>query len=125
MIIGVGVDIVDIRRIRDVLARQGDRFVHRVYTQGEREYCTSHRDPAPHYAARFAAKEAVFKALGTGWAKGITWVDVEVHRKPQDAPFLILHGEALRLTQAMGIQKLHVTLSHSDDSAVAVVILDA
>jgi holo-[acyl-carrier protein] synthase len=125
MIVGVGVDIVDIARIREVLQRQGDRFVRRVYTPDERSYCRDRRDPIPHFAARFAAKEAVFKALGTGWAKGITWVDVEVRRQPQEAPFLILHGETKKLSDSLGVHKLHLSLSHSQTAAVAVVILES
>ncbi len=124
MIIGTGVDVVDISRIRKILERLNDRFVFRVFTSAEQQFCNQHRDPIPHYAARFAAKEALFKAIGTGWAKGVTWQDVEVLRERQEAPALKLHGEARRLSELMGVHKVHVSLSHSDQWAVAMVILE-
>jgi holo-[acyl-carrier protein] synthase len=125
MIVGVGVDVVDMHRIQEVLKRQGERFLERVYTPGERSFCRDRRDPTPHLAARFAAKEAVFKALGTGWAKGVTWVDIEVCRQGQEAPFLILHGEAKRMSESLGVRRTHLSLSHSETAAVAVVILES
>ncbi|HTY61068.1 MAG TPA: holo-ACP synthase [Acidobacteriota bacterium] len=124
MIIGTGVDVVEIARIRSVLERLKDRFISRVFTPAEQKFCSEHRDPTPHYAARFAAKEALFKAIGTGWAKGVTWLDVEVLRERQEAPILALHGEAQRLSESMGVHKVHVSLSHSDQWAVAIVILE-
>ena len=124
MIIGTGVDVVEIARIRSVLERLKDRFISRVFTPEEQQFCNGHRDPTPHYAARFAAKEALFKAIGTGWAKGVTWLDVEVLRERQEAPILTLHGEAQRLSESMGVHKVHVSLSHSDQWAVAIVILE-
>lgn len=124
MIIGTGVDVVDIARIRGILEKLKDRFVSRVFTSAEQQFCDGHRDAAPHYAVRFAAKEALFKAIGTGWAKGVTWLDVEVLREHQEAPVLILHGEAQRLSQSMGVRKVHISLSHSDQWAVAMVILE-
>jgi len=124
MIIGTGVDLVEIERLRKILERLKDRFMHRVFTEQEQQYCNEHRDPAPHYAARFAAKEALFKALGTGWAKGVTWLDVEVRRERQDAPFIRLSGEARRLSESMGATKVHLSLSHSDQWAIAMVILE-
>jgi holo-[acyl-carrier protein] synthase len=125
MIVGVGVDVVDIHRIQDMLKRQGERFLERVYTPDERSFCRDRRDPAPHLAARFAAKEAVFKALGTGWAKGVTWVDIEVCRQGHEAPFLVLHGEAKRVSESLGVRRMHLSLSHSQTAAVAVAILEA
>jgi holo-[acyl-carrier protein] synthase len=124
MIIGTGVDIVEIARLRKAVERLKDRFIQRVFTTEEQQFCSQHRDPAPHYAARFAAKEAMFKALGTGWAKGVTWQDVEVLRQQQEAPTLILHGEAHRLSLCMGATKVHLSLSHSEQSAIALVILE-
>jgi holo-[acyl-carrier protein] synthase len=125
MILGTGVDIVEIERFRKILEKQKDRFILRVFTSEEQRFCRMHRDPAPHFAARFAAKEAVFKALGTGWAKGVTWLDVEVQREGQDAPKLVLHGEALRFSQNMGMQRSHLSLSHSNEWAVAMVMIEA
>ncbi len=124
MIIGTGVDIVEIPRFREVMERLKDRFILRIFTPGEQQFCTRHRDPVPHFAVRFAAKEALFKALGTGWAKGVTWLDVEVQRERQDAPTMVLHGEAKKLSTAKGVQKVHLSLSHSDLLAIATVILE-
>jgi len=124
MIIGTGIDIVEIGRIQGVMERLKDRFILRVFTAAEQEFCRAHRDPAPHFAARFAAKEALFKALGTGWAKGVTWLDVEVVRERPAAPVMTLYGEARKLSDQMGVQRVHVTLSHSDQWAVAMVILE-
>jgi holo-[acyl-carrier protein] synthase len=124
MIIGTGVDVVEIPRIRRITERQEDRFIVRVFTFLEQQYCRAHRDPAPHFAARFAAKEALFKALGTGWAKGVAWQDAEVLREGQDAPMLVLHGEALRISEAKGTKKIHLSLSHADTYAIAMVILE-
>ena len=124
MIIGTGIDIVEIPRLRNILERQKERFIIRVFTPAEQQYCNRHRDPVPHYAARFAAKEALFKALGTGWAKGVTWLDAEVLREGQDAPVMTLHGEALRLSTSMGVKKAHLSLSHTEQWAIAMVILE-
>ncbi len=124
MIIGIGVDIVDIRRFRGVLERQQDRLIRRVFTPLEQEFCRKHHDPVPFFAARFAAKEALFKALGTGWAKGISWQDVEVRREQSEAPVLALHGRAEEKSRALGACHAHLSLSHSDNSAVAIVILE-
>ncbi len=124
MILGTGVDIVEIARLRKAIERSKDRFIQRVFTPVEQIFCNTHGDPAPHYAARFAAKEALFKALGTGWAKGVTWLDVEVHREEKEAPTLRLQGEAQRLSASRGIHKIHLTLSHSEQSAIAMVILE-
>jgi holo-[acyl-carrier protein] synthase len=124
MIVGTGVDVVDILRFRTVLDRSKDRFIQRVFTPGEQQFCLEHRDPIPHFAVRFAAKEALFKALGTGWAKGVTWLDVEVQREGQEAPKMVLHGEARRLSLSMGTRAIHLSLSHTDQWTVATVILD-
>jgi holo-[acyl-carrier protein] synthase len=124
MIIGTGVDIVEIERFRKILDRLKDRFIFRVFTPGEQSYCHRHRDPVPHFAVRFAAKEAAFKALGTGWARGVTWQDVEVQREGQYAPVILLHGEAQRISASLGARRAHLSLSHSDRWAVATVILE-
>jgi len=124
VIVGIGIDVVEIERLRGVLERQRDRFLRRVFTPGEQEYCSRHRDPVPHYAVRFAAKEGLFKALGTGWAGGVSWLDVEVSRKGGGAPTLALSGTAKNVARELGAQKIHISLSHSVQSAVAVVILE-
>jgi holo-[acyl-carrier protein] synthase len=124
MIVGIGVDIVDISRIRAALERHKERFIHRVFTAEEQRFCQAHSDPVPHYAVRFAAKEALFKALGTGWAKGVTWLDAEVQRTDFGAPVMTLHGEAKKAGANLGARAVHVSLSHSDSDAIAFVVLD-
>jgi holo-[acyl-carrier protein] synthase len=125
MILGIGIDVVDIRRLRRALERHGDRFTQRLFTAAEQEYCRAHRDPSPYYAARFAAKEALFKALGTGWAQGVTWLDAEVRRDESGAPGLALLGRADEISKALGAHRIHISLSHSEESAAAVVILES
>jgi holo-[acyl-carrier protein] synthase len=125
MIVGIGVDIVDIARMRRALERQGDRLIKRLFTAAEQDYCRMHRDPTPYFAARFAAKEALFKALGTGWAQGITWLDAEVRREEGGAPKLALCGRAEEISKSLGSQAIHISLSHSEESAVAFVILES
>ena len=124
MIVGIGIDIVEIKRLRDTLERQKDRFLRRVFTSAEQEYCAAHRDPVPHYAVRFAAKEALFKAIGTGWAKGVSWLDVEVLRGREGPPAITLSGEARKISDTMGIVSVLVSLSHSVENATAIVILE-
>jgi holo-[acyl-carrier protein] synthase len=124
MIVGIGVDVVDIRRLRRALERQGERFMQRIYTAGEQEYCRAHRDPAPYFAARFAAKEALFKALGTGWAQGVTWLDAEIRNNDQGAPWLALRGRTEEASRELSVRKIHLSLSHSEEAAVALVILE-
>ena len=113
-----GVDIIEIHRIRDVAKRYGERFLRRVYTEGEIAYC---RDRAPQLAGRFAAKEAVMKALGTG-VRGVRWKEIEVLRKRGQAPTVQLHGAALIRAKRLGIDHLSVSLSHSQEYAVAFVV---
>lgn len=124
MILGTGVDIVSVGRVRGILDRQRTRFIERVFSPGEQRYCNAHRDPAPHYAVRFAAKEALLKALGTGWSSGIRWADVEVCREEGKAPVIRLHDEAARIAARMEVRTIHVSLSHSDENAVATVVLE-
>ncbi|MDR0310528.1 MAG: holo-ACP synthase [Acidobacteriota bacterium] len=124
MIIGTGIDIVEIARFRKILAGTGERFLTRVFTSEERRFCLARRDPAPHFAVRFAAKEAVFKALGTGWSKGVTWLDVEVRRCEYDAPTILLHGAASEIAASKGIGKIHISLTHTDNWAAATAILE-
>ena len=125
MITGIGIDVVQNERIRDSIQRFGDRFLNRIYTEGEIEYCKKCAQPEIHYAARFAAKEAAFKALGTGWTAGVKWKDVEVVRLPSGRPELHLHGEALNHATAAGATRFHVSLTHDQLISSAVVILEA
>jgi len=124
LIVGIGIDVLEISRLRRSLAEHGTRFTSRVFTPAEREFCLSRSDPAPHFAARFAAKEALFKAIGTGWAKGVRWQDVEVRRDGARPPDLHLSGEAARRCRTLGVSAVHISLSHSENTAVAAVILE-
>jgi holo-[acyl-carrier protein] synthase len=121
-IIGTGLDATEIDRIGDVLRRHGDRFLHRVYTGDEVAYCQRRRDPAPSLAARFAAKEAAMKALGTGASQGVAWRDIEVVRHG-GPPQLRFHGGAARRFEQLGARSSLITLTHSRDLAIAHVML--
>ena len=121
-ILGLGLDTTDIPRIADVLAQYGDRFLQRVFTEGEIAYCMRRRNPAPHLAGRFAAKEATMKALGTGHSRGVLWKDVEVVRLG-GPPQLRLHGGAARHADAMHVRKSLLTITHSEALAMAQVLL--
>ena len=125
MITGIGIDVIQNERIRGSIQRFGDRFLNRIYTEGEMEYCKKCANPEIHYAARFAAKEAAFKALGTGWAAGVKWKDIEVERLPSGKPELHLHGEALTRAKSMGTQRFFVSLTHDQLVSCAVVIFEA
>jgi holo-[acyl-carrier protein] synthase len=121
-IIAIGLDATDIPRVRQSIDRFGDRFLTRVFTPGEIAYCARRRDPAPHFAARFAAKEATMKALGTGHSQGVYWRDIEVVRTG-GPPQLRLHGGAARHLAALGSRRALLTLTHSDLLALAQVVL--
>ena len=123
-IIGIGVDMVECARIQRSLDRFGDRFLHRVFTDGEIEYSMSMKFPARHLAARFAAKEAVSKAFGTGIGKAMGWRDLDVRKKPSGEPYLVFAGEAEQLAQTRGVTSALVTLSHTDNHAMAMVVLE-
>jgi holo-[acyl-carrier protein] synthase len=124
MIVAIGIDLVEITRIEDVFARRGERFRARVFTEGEISYCERRASRFASYAARFAAKEAVMKALGTGWSEGVGWTDVEVVSEPSGAPVLHLHKRALERMHEIGATKAHISLTHSGDLAIAQVILE-
>jgi holo-[acyl-carrier protein] synthase len=125
VIVSIGIDIIEIRRVREVLART-PRFRERVFTERERAYCDTRGDAsaAQHYAARFAAKEAAFKALGTGWRGGLSWHHVEVTPTADGAPLLNLSGRARELFDALGATRAHLSLSHTSEHAVAQVIFE-
>jgi len=122
-IIGLGLDATDIPRIADTLARYGERFMHRIFTDAEVAYFRRRREPATHFAGRFAAKEAAMKALGTGHSRGVLWRDIEVVRRPGGPPQLQLHGGAARRFQSMGGRSSLVTITHSDALALAQVLI--
>jgi holo-[acyl-carrier protein] synthase len=124
MIVGTGVDIAEVPRIREAVARFGERFLKRVFTPEEIRYCTSKANTEERLAARFAAKEAAMKAIGTGLRHGVTWQDVEVVRQLGGRPGLRLSGKAAEFAAALGCQRIHLSLSHTEDQAIAHVILE-
>ncbi|HET6668596.1 MAG TPA: holo-ACP synthase [Pyrinomonadaceae bacterium] len=124
MIVSIGIDIIEVRRVREVLKRT-PTFAERVFTEAERAYCDSRGVVAPqHYAARFAAKEAALKALQTGWRGGISWHDVEIAAHDSGAPYLVLHGMAKELMENSGASKAHLSMSHTAEHAIAEVVLE-
>ena len=124
MIVSIGIDIIEVARIREVLLRT-PRFVERVFTQAERDYCDSRGAvSAQHYAARFAAKEAALKALQTGWRGGISWQDVEVSARESGAPYLIFTGQVLEVFEKFGATATHLSMSHTSQHAIAQVVLE-
>src|SRR6476659_2907241 len=124
MIVSIGIDIIEVRRVREVLART-PRFAERVFTAAERAYCDSRGVvAAQHYAARFAAKEAALKALQTGWRGGIGWQDVEVAARESGAPYLIFTGQVLEVFEKFGATATHLSMSHTTQHAIAQVVLE-
>jgi len=124
MIVGTGVDITEVARIKAAVERFGERFLKRVFTAAEVHYCTSKANPEERLAARFAAKEAAMKAIGTGLRHGITWQDVEVVRIPGQRPQLRFSGKAAEFASRLGCARTHISLSHTADQAIAHVILE-
>jgi holo-[acyl-carrier protein] synthase len=124
MIVGTGIDIAEVGRIRETIARFGDRFLQRIYTPGEIRYCDSKANRAERYAARFAAKEAAMKALGTGWSRGVRWRDCEVARQPGGRPTIIFHGKAGEVAARLGVKNASLSISHTAEQAIAQVILE-
>jgi holo-[acyl-carrier protein] synthase len=124
VIVGVGLDVVATSKIAQLLAELDARFEERVFTAAERDDCRERADKADALAARFAAKEACFKALGTGWSQGVSFLQVEVRRVDGGAPTLALSGEAAARARARGVKHVHVSLSHSAGVAAAAVILE-
>jgi holo-[acyl-carrier protein] synthase len=124
MIKGIGIDTIELERVAGVLERYPERFLQKIYTEGEREYFSRWSDPVPRIAGRFAVKESVMKALGTGWSRGVRWRDIEVVRHPSGKPEVKLHGEARRIFSAMGASEIQCTITHSRDHAMAMVIFE-
>lgn len=124
MIVAIGIDIIEVARVREVLQRT-PRFRERVFTPAERAYCDGRGAvAAQHYAARFAAKEAALKALQTGWRGGISWHDVEIGSLESGAPVLIFNGEVKRLMESSGATAAHLSMSHTSEHAIAQVVLE-
>jgi holo-[acyl-carrier protein] synthase len=124
-IIGIGVDLVECGRIERSLDRFGEKFLRRVFTEGEIEYSMSMKFPARHLAARFAAKEAVSKAFGTGIGKAMGWRNIDIRKKKSGEPFLVFSGSAQELAEKRGVTSALVTLSHTEQHAMAAVVLES
>ncbi len=125
MIVGTGIDVAEVPRIAHALERFGDRFLQRVYTETERRYALRKKNPTERLAARFAAKEAGMKALGTGLTRGVRWRDLEVINLPSGRPTLQLHGVAAQIAQKLGVTQISLSITHSRDIAMAHVIMEA
>jgi holo-[acyl-carrier protein] synthase len=124
MILGVGIDIIEVGRIEASYRKFGDRFINRILHPDEIGYCLSHRKPGPFLAVRFAAKEAVAKAFGTGFGAQLGWHDVEIRRRENGEPFVVLHGDGQKLLQERNGRVVLVSLSHTENYAAAVAILE-
>jgi holo-[acyl-carrier protein] synthase len=124
MIVGTGVDIAEVDRIRESIERFGERFLRRVFTEGEIEYCEKKAGRFESYAARFAAKEAGMKALGTGWNHGVRWRDIEVVRPKGQRPTIQFHGQAASFAQKLGAKNIALSITHTREQALAHVILE-
>jgi holo-[acyl-carrier protein] synthase len=124
MILGVGIDIIEVARIRASHEKFGERFLKRILHPAEIAYCLSHRNPAPFLAARFAAKEAISKAFGTGIGRQLGWQDMEVGRKESGEPFVILHDDGQKLLAERGGTSFYLSLSHTENYAAAVAVLE-
>jgi len=124
MILGTGIDIIEVARIASSYEKFGDRFLNRILLSAETGYCLLHRNPAPFLAARFAAKEAISKAFGTGIGAELGWQDMEIRRHESGEPFVVLHGKGAELFEARNAKRLHVSLSHTENYAAATAILE-
>ena len=125
MIVGTGIDIAEVDRIAESIERFGERFLRRVFTPDEIQYCDSKANRAERYAARFAAKEAAMKALGTGWNHGVRWCDIEIWREPGKRPTIRFHGKAREVATRLGASHTALSLSHTRNQAIASVILES
>ena len=124
MIVGMGIDLAEVERMEAAIRRHGRALVERVFTPGEIRYCERHRNATERYAARFAAKEAAMKALGTGWRRGVRWVDIEVANEPGGRPTLRLHGRTKELAAERGVRRISLSMTHTSGFAMAQVIFE-
>jgi holo-[acyl-carrier protein] synthase len=124
LIIGLGVDIAEVARVKAAIERHGKTFLQRVYTSREIEYCEGFKNKFERYAGRFAAKEAAMKALGTGWRRGVRWVDLEVVRETSGRPALALAGEAKKIAAQLGVKHIALSITHTEAQALAQVIFE-
>lgn len=125
MIIGIGTDLIEVKRISDAIERYGDRFLKRIFTPVEIEYCSARKAAPLHYAGRFAAKEAAFKAMRKGWTGELSWKEIEIYNESSGAPFLNFYGKALALVREKQMTTAYVTITHIEQFAAAVVVLEA
>lgn len=124
MIVGMGIDIAEVERVKAAIERHGEAFLRRVYTPRERQYCEKFKNKYERYAGRFAAKEATMKALGTGWSRGVRWVDLEVVRQSGGRPTISLAGEAAKVASALGVERVALSITHTSAQAFAQVIFE-
>ena len=124
-IVGIGIDLVDCARIENSIERFGERFLRRVFTEGEIAYSQSMKFPARHFAARFAAKEALSKAFGTGIGKAMGWRDLDVRKKESGEPYVVMSGGAEKMAIERGVKKVWISLSHTDQAGMATIILES
>jgi holo-[acyl-carrier protein] synthase len=124
MILGTGVDLAEVARIRAAVERYGPRFIERIYTPAEIAYVERKANKFERYAGRFAAKEAGMKAIGTGWKRGVRWQDFEVANLPSGRPVLRLHGEAARIAERLGVKTVQLSITHTSELGMAHVILE-
>ena len=124
MIVGTGIDIAEVPRVRHAIERFGSRFLNRIFTPEEQRYCDSKANRVERYAARFAAKEAAMKALGTGWNRGVRWRDCEVVRQPGARPTIHFHGKAGEFATRLGVHNAALSITHTKEQAMAQVILE-
>jgi holo-[acyl-carrier protein] synthase len=125
MILGTGIDLIEVARIASSFEKFGERFVNRILLPDEIAYCLSHKKPAPFLAVRFAAKEAVSKAFGTGIGAELGWQDMEIRRKESGEPFVVLHGRGRELFASRGAKNLHISLTHTENYAAATAVLES
>jgi holo-[acyl-carrier protein] synthase len=125
VIVGLGVDIAEVSRIRAAIERRGERMLKRLFTDRERAYCERAANKFERYAGRFAAKEAAMKALGTGWRRGVRWVDLEVVRAPGGRPTMTLHGEAQKIAERLAVKHIAMSITHTSEQAFAQVIFES
>jgi holo-[acyl-carrier protein] synthase len=124
VIVGIGIDVAEVERVREVVERHGRRFLERVFCAGEIAYAERKANRYERYAARFAAKEAAMKAIGTGWKRGVRWQDFEVINLPSGRPTLQLHGAAAAIAQGLGVRNTALSITHTAQQGVAIVILE-
>jgi len=125
VIVGMGIDIAEVQRIRGAIERHGEVFLRRIFTAKEREYCERFKNKYERYAGRFAVKEAAMKALGTGWSRGVRWVDIEVVRQKGGRPTLALDGEARKIGEKLGVKSIALSITHTASQAYAQVIFES